>query len=164
MGTNVPEHAGLAKTGPGEIELTGERATLYLMGAFGASKFEAAEFRIGSPTSEGNRVVQWRKPRARKWEGYRSKNLLVVLDGLGHPDHPTFDRSEDGRFKTTRYATFDPAWHGDFDRFLAGYLEQSGARVLLDARPKPLDPPELEAACQEQEKHLQACAASEVGP
>jgi hypothetical protein len=120
------------------MQLEGERATIYHLGPLGASKIEAAQFRIGSETSEGKRVVQYRAPRARLWKGFQTRALLVVLDGLGHPAHPTMDRNPDGRSETTRFACYAPEWRGDFDRFMAGYLESGAARVLLDAR-KPAE-------------------------
>lgn len=115
--------------------LKGQKATIYQLGAFGASRFEAAEFEI---IDRGTTLTgRFRGPRKRSWSGLgvEREPSIVVLDGWGHPEHPIFDRSPDGKSESTRFATFDPAWRDDFNRFFGGYLEANpGVKVLADYR------------------------------
>ena len=82
--------------------------------------------------------MRWRLPRARSWKGHaekRSRPSIVVLDGWGHPDHPTHNPSPDGRGTITRYASFAEEWGPDFDQFLTEYVgKTAGVRVLCNYR------------------------------
>jgi hypothetical protein len=111
----------------------GEKVTIYRMGVFGSERIEAAEAIVALDV-RGGLGVRWREPRKRTWKGCRESGefaCLVVLQGHGHPEQPRFEPSPDGRGEITRFTCFAPEWRPDFDRFLAAYLAENPAAVVL---------------------------------
>ncbi len=109
-----------------------ERVTVYQMRCFGAAHIEAAALELlVNPASIVHAKV--RKPRARKWEALslERQSTIVVLEGWGHPAQPQFVKTPDGRGESTRFASFDPEWQADFDRFMARYLAENPSVVVL---------------------------------
>jgi hypothetical protein len=118
-----------------------EKATIYQCAAFGGQALEVAEVSIvvkpyvaaGNPLDE--LIIRFRKPRARKWEGYRAGDpgaSFVVVRGWQAPKPPS-GMVRNGNVESSRYGCFDPRYRQEFDAFVDRELSASG-RIEADYR------------------------------
>lgn len=120
--------------------LSAGKVTMYYQGDFGRMrKVEAKEcavFEGGFAQHEQAWRCEFKKPRqkqARELLQYgQHHRTLVILEGWGHPDPDSGWLPAEGRMQQAKYRSCDPRWTGDFRQMLAGYLEESGAKVVFD--------------------------------
>lgn len=98
------------------------KATIYHCGVFGAQTDEVAEVKVVvvSRGAGDELIVRFRKPRARKWEGWRASEpraSFVVVRDWEAPKAPS-GLTREGSIEKSKYASYDPRYRQEFDAFV----------------------------------------------
>lgn len=107
--------------------------TVYFVGALGAITVHAELLEVREPRKgKVLRAVQY-IPRGKRLAVAVTFGTMLVLEGDEHPEAPLgFVMS--GDFPQSRYRSFDPRYHTDFNRWANGYIREHQVTPLLDQR------------------------------
>lgn len=123
----------------------GQKVTYYFQGDFGmsVSKVEGklvdievrkwAQYRC----SPSIKIIPKRKRLVREYR-QTYKPFFLVLEGHGHPDlddgYRVVRETADIKVSASKYTAFDPRWEEEGTSALDQYIQESGAKIIVDYR------------------------------
>jgi hypothetical protein len=119
--------------------ITLEKATIYILGAFGYQRIEASSVSVEVKPFAQYRTcpsVRFIERGKRKAKGYNlPESSLLVLAGWNHPEPPDrFIPTEGGQI--SKYESYSPEYARDFNAAIDAYIAAKRPTVAADFRKK----------------------------